>query len=79
MELKFDRKKNFEERLWFVHHYADWVKSVPNRVWSREHALFIDSLMLNAQNFTLSREEYLDLVDTGLKVKNKRRNIRKVF
>jgi len=79
MELKFNREKNFEERLWFIHHYAQWAKSVPNRVWSREQARLIDSFMLNAQNFSLSPQEYLNLVDKGLKVKNKRRNIRKPF
>jgi len=64
MELMFDRKKNFEERLWFIHHYANWVKKAPNKVWSKQHADFIDSLMLNAPDYGLSSEEYLSIKDT---------------
>ena len=69
MELMFDRKKNFEERIWFIHHYASWVKKVPNKVWSKQHANFIDSLMLNAKNFGLSSKEYLDMKDAGNQVR----------
>ena len=70
MELMFDRKKNFEERLWFIHHYANWVKKTPNKVWSKQHADFIDSLMLSAQDYSLSSKEYLDMKDVGSRVKN---------
>ena len=62
MELKFDKKKNFEERLKFIHFYAEWVKRVPNDVWSRQQAELIDSFVLNARNFKMSREDYLKMV-----------------
>jgi predicted ester cyclase len=67
MELDFDKKKNLDESLKFIHFYAAWVKKVPNRVWSKQQAEVIDSLMLNAQNFQLSREEYLQMVDRAKK------------
>lgn len=79
MELKYDKDKNFQERLWFIHQYTRWVKSVPNNVWSREQAKLINSLILNGQNYSLSSEEYLNMVNTGKKVRNKRLRYRKVF
>ena len=57
MELIYDKEKNFQERLWFLHLYSDWVKSVPNKVWSRQQADFINSLFLNAKNYRLSVDE----------------------
>jgi hypothetical protein len=63
MELRFDRKKNLEERIRFIHYYADWVKKVPNEVWSTQQAKLINSFMKNAKNFQLSPEEYLEMVD----------------
>ena len=72
MELKFDKDKNFQERLWFIHHYSSWVKSVPNKVWSRQHAVFINSLFLNGQNYGLSPKEYLEMIDAGRKIRKKR-------
>ena len=72
MELKFDKDKNFQERLWFIHHYSSWVKSVPNKVWSRQQANFINSLFLNGRNYSLSPSEYLEMVAAGRKVRKKR-------
>lgn len=63
MELKFDTEKNFEERLKFVRFYAEWVKKVPNEIWSKQQAELINSIMMNAQNFKMSREKYLKMVD----------------
>lgn len=71
MELKFDKKKNFEERLKFIHYYAEWVKKVPNEVWSKQQAELINSFMLNAHNFRMSREKYLEMVDKNKKKKRK--------
>ena len=59
MELGFDREKNRQERLAFVREYALWVRRVPNEVWSREQADLIDAFFENAENFALSRSEYL--------------------
>lgn len=62
MELKFDKKKNLEERLKFIHYYAEWVKKVPNEVWSKQQAKLVNSFMLNAKNFKMSREKYLQMM-----------------
>jgi len=62
MELKFDREKNLQERLKFVHYYADWVKRVSNEVWSKQQAELIDSFILNAGNFKMTRKKYLKMM-----------------
>jgi hypothetical protein len=59
MELRFDREKNRQERLAFVRRHALWVRQVPNEVWSREQADLIDAFFENAQNYALSRSQYL--------------------
>lgn len=62
MELKYDKGKNQMERLEFLHYYARWVKSVSNEVWSRQQAELIDSFILNAKNFEMTTEKYLEMV-----------------
>ncbi len=59
MGSTFDKKQNLEERLKFVRFYSQWVKSVPNEVWSRQQVEFIDSLFENAKNFQLDAKKYL--------------------
>ena len=59
MELKFDREQNRKERLTFIRRYSEWVKSVPNEVWSKQQASLINSFMSSSKNFQLGREEYL--------------------
>ena len=63
MELMFDRERNREERLEFIRFYAEWVKKVPNEVWSRQQARLINSFVKNARNFKMSREAYLRMVE----------------
>jgi len=71
MELKYDKAKNFQERLSFIHKYTDWLKKTPNKEWSNEQAEFIDSLILNGQNYNLSPKQYLKMINAGRKVSNK--------
>lgn len=59
MELVFDREMNRKERLDFVRRYAAWVREVPNSTWSRQQADLIDAFMQNAENYALSRSQYL--------------------
>jgi hypothetical protein len=59
MELMFDKKQNLEERLKFLRFYSQWVKSVPNEVWSKQQAEFIDSFFENAKNYPLDAKQYL--------------------
>jgi hypothetical protein len=62
MDSKFDREQNLKERLNFIRFYAKWVKTVPNEVWSKQQAEFIDSLFDNAKNFSLTPGKYLKTI-----------------
>jgi len=59
MELKFDREQNLMERLAFIRRYSEWVKSVPNEVWSKQQATLLNSFLTSSKNFQLDREKYL--------------------
>jgi len=62
MDSKFDREQNLKERLNFIRFYANGIKTVPNEIWSKQHAEFIDSLFDNAKNFSLTPEKYLKTI-----------------
>ena len=59
MELKFDREQNRNERLTSIRRYSEWVKSVPNEVWSKQQATLLNSFLTSSKNFQLDREKYL--------------------
>lgn len=70
MELKFDKNENFRERLNFIHYYAEWVKRSPNRVWSKQQAVLIDSFMQNSKNLRISPDKYLEMARHKQREKN---------
>ena len=52
---------NREERMRFVRLWADYVKTHPDRDWSEQQRVLIDSQMKNARNYLLSKEKYLEI------------------
>ena len=70
MELRYDKEKNFQQLTEFIHQYAAWVKKVPNKVWSSQQAVFIDSLFSNSKQPLLSAEAYLKIVDRAKQKEN---------
>ena len=42
-ELKEFKKKNAEERLKFIDFWADYIKTHPDKVWSKQQNVIIDS------------------------------------
>jgi len=42
--LREKKQKNREERLAFLEMYVEWLKRTPNKVWSKQHAEFIDAI-----------------------------------
>ncbi|MBN1762034.1 MAG: hypothetical protein JW878_02990 [Methanomicrobia archaeon] len=72
MELKFDVERNKKERLEFIHYYADWVKRMPNEIWSRQQADLIDSFMLNTRNFKMTPESYLEMANLRMRRRDER-------
>ena len=49
------------ERLTFIRRYSEWVKSVPNEVWSGQQASLINSFLSSSKNFQLDLQEYLTM------------------
>lgn len=43
-------KRNMKERLWFVRYWANYMKSTPNKVWSKQQALLINSVLKSSSN-----------------------------
>jgi hypothetical protein len=42
-ELKEFKRKNMEERLKFIDYWANYVKTHPDKVWSKQQNVVIDS------------------------------------
>ena len=57
------RERNRKERLWFVKKQAEWVRSVPNEVRSEEQCRMINALYANKDQFPLTKEEYLNMIE----------------
>ena len=47
--LEADKKRNFEERLAFIDLYVEWLKRTPNKVWSKQHREFIDTVAVSGK------------------------------
>jgi len=43
----------------FVEHWADYVRKNPDRIWSRQQNILINSQIKNARENKLSKEIYL--------------------
>ena len=54
-------KDNKEDRLNFVRYWADYVKTHPDKVWSKQQNILINSAMQNAKAAKLTRKQYLKI------------------
>lgn len=52
-------KNNAEERMNFVKYWANYVRTNPDKEWSRQQNVLINSLMQNAKDSKLTKEQYL--------------------
>lgn len=41
-EFEEEKKRNSKQRMEFVDFYANWIKKTPNKVWSKQHAKFLN-------------------------------------
>ncbi len=48
-EMEKWKKQNAEERLKFIELYAEWVKKTPNKVWSAQQNMLINSQIHSAK------------------------------
>ena len=52
---------NNEDRMWFVEYWAEYVKTHPDKEWSRQQNILINSMMKNVKNSKLTPKEYLEI------------------
>ncbi len=55
------RKLNNQDRMWFVDYWANYVRTHPDKEWSRQQNILINSMMKNAKNSKLTPKEYLEI------------------
>lgn len=67
------RERNRKERLWFVKKQVEWVLSVPNEVWSEQQRKMIDALYANKDQFPLTKEEYLNMIEKARALSKRRK------
>ena len=49
-ELKNEKERNFKERLWFIHYWADYIRTHSDVEWSKQQNVVIDSQIKHARN-----------------------------
>ncbi len=54
-------KDNRKARMYFVEYWANYVKTHPDKVWSKQQNVLINSLFENAKSCGLTKEEYLKI------------------
>lgn len=54
-------KDNKEDRLNFVRYWADYVRTHPDKVWSKQQNILINSAIKNARAVKLNAKQYLKL------------------
>lgn len=59
-ELANLKKKNQEERMKFVNYWADYVRTHPDKDWSTQQAVLIDSQLINASKM-MTRKQFLEM------------------
>lgn len=67
------RERNRKDRLWFVKKQAEWVRSVPNEVWSEEQCKLINALYAHKGQFPLTKEEYLNMIEKARALSGRRK------
>ena len=54
-------KDNREDRMNFVEYWADYVRTHPDKDWSRQQKILIDSQIKNARQLKLTPKKYLEI------------------
>ena len=54
-------KNNKEDRMNFVKYWADYVRKNPDKIWSRQQNILINSQIKSARENKLSKEIYLKI------------------
>lgn len=59
--MYFDKEKNKKERMKFVEFWAEYVRTHPDKEWSMQQNVLINSIMQNAKKPMITREQYLEI------------------
>jgi len=54
-------KSNKEDRLNFVDYWAEYVRTHPDKDWSLQQNILINSQMQSAKNYPLTAKDYLEI------------------
>lgn len=54
-------RNNKEERMNFVEYWASYVKTHPDKDWSKQQNVLINAMMKNAKNSKLTPKQYLKI------------------
>jgi len=55
------RRLNDKDRMWFVKFWAKYVRTHPDKEWSRQQNIIINSQIKNARSIRLSPKQYLKI------------------
>ena len=61
MRKLIPKRDNKEDRINFVEYWAEYVKTHPDKEWSRQQNRLIDSQIQNTKQIKLNREDYLKM------------------
>jgi len=61
MKKLIPKRDNKEDRINFVEYWAEYVKTHPDKEWSRQQNRLIDSQIQNTKQIKLNREDYLKM------------------
>lgn len=67
------RERNRKERIWFVKKQAEWVRSVPNEVWSEQQCRMINALYAHKDQYPLTKKEYLEMIEKARLLSGRRK------
>ena len=67
------RQQNRRERIRFVKKSADWVRAVPNEVWSERQGILINALLLNRANIPFTKEQYIRMIESARRNSDQRK------
>ncbi len=60
-EIKRNLELNRRERMKFIEFTVDWMKRTPNKVWSKQHADFINSVLRSANHTKKDLKMYMGI------------------
>jgi len=55
------RRLNDKDRMWVVKFWAQYVRTHPDKEWSRQQNIIINSQIKNARSIRLSPKQYLKI------------------